>query len=286
MSTQTPKQHAPLQNETVQDRVQDKPDILAKIEIYKRREVLAAKEAIPADAMRKLARQAPAPRGFAAAIERHLSEGRPALIAEIKKASPSKGLIRPDFDPPSLARAYVEGGASCLSVLTDEPSFQGHPDFLRLAREASGLPVLRKDFLFEPYQVDQARAWGADCILVIMASVTDAEAWELVSSAHDLGMDVLVEVHNALELERALPLGTKLVGINNRDLRSFEVSLDTTEKLAAGIPKDRIIVSESGISNHSDIVKLSSSGVRTFLVGESLMRQSDVTSATKALLFG
>jgi indole-3-glycerol phosphate synthase len=285
VSTKTSsKQHAPLQNEV--QTTQDKPNILARIEAYKRREVLAAKEALSPDAMRKLALQAPPPRGFAQAIEQHLAQHRPALIAEIKKASPSKGLIRPDFDPPSLARAYVEGGASCLSVLTDEPSFQGHPDYLRLAREASGVPVLRKDFLFEPYQVDQARAWGADCILVIMASVTDNEAQALVLAAHDLGMDVLVEVHSAQELDRALPLQTRLIGINNRDLRSFEVSLDLTEELATRTPEDRIVVSESGISNHSDVVRLTAAGVRTFLVGESLMRQPDVTAATRALLFG
>jgi indole-3-glycerol phosphate synthase len=279
VSTQGTKgQHVPSPSE--------KPDILAHIEGYKRREILGAKELTSAAAMRKLAQRAPAPRGFAVAIAKHLDEDRPALIAEIKKASPSKGLIRPEFDPPSLARAYVEGGASCLSVLTDEPSFLGHPDYLRMAREASGLPVLCKDFLFEAYQVDQARSWGADCILVIMASVSDAEARELVHTAHDLGMDVLAEVHNGQELYRALPLGTKLVGINNRDLRSFEVSLETTEQLAAQIPEDRIIVSESGIANHADIARLTASGSRTFLVGESLMRQADVAAATRTLLFG
>ena len=214
---------------------QEKPDILARIEAYKRREIATAKEQIEPSAMQKLARQASRPREFASAIERHLSGARPALIAEIKKASPSKGLIREDFDPLEIARAYVQGSASCLSVLTDEPSFQGHPHYLNLAREASGLPVLRKDFLFEPYQVYQSRAWGADCILVIMASVTD-------------GMDVLIEVHDARELDRALPLETKLVGINNRDLRTFEVSLKTTEELAIRIPKDRVVVCESGIS--------------------------------------
>jgi indole-3-glycerol phosphate synthase len=262
------------------------PDVLARIAAYKHQEIALAKAEVPFDAMRRLADRASPPRGFAAAIAAHLRERRPALIAEIKKASPSKGLIRADFDPPSIARAYLEGGASCLSVLTDAPSFQGHPDYLRQAREASALPVLRKDFLFEPYQVYQARAWGADCILVILASVDDEAAAALVSTAHELGMDVLVEVHDEAEIARSLPLETRLIGINNRDLRTFQVSLSTTEELVGHIPKDRIVVAESGISGHADVERLGRSGVRTFLVGESLMRQTDVAAATKSLIWG
>ncbi|MEQ8664430.1 MAG: indole-3-glycerol phosphate synthase TrpC [Rhodospirillales bacterium] len=261
-------------------------DVLAEICDRKRAHVAEAKSAMPMIALEAKARAASPVRGFADALMAANAAGRYPLIAEIKKASPSKGLIRGDFDPPALARAYAGAGAACLSVLTDEPYFQGADDFLVLARESVSLPVLRKDFMVDPYQIVESRALGADCILLIMAAIGDQQAAELEAAAHEWGMDVLVEVHSAAEFERALELKSPLLGVNNRNLKTLSVDLAISDAILPNVPADRLAVAESGIATTADLERFWCKGARAFLVGESLMRQDDVAEATRALLGG
>ncbi|TQV79140.1 indole-3-glycerol phosphate synthase TrpC [Denitrobaculum tricleocarpae] len=259
-------------------------DVLQRICDDKLAFVAARKQQTPLTALEAAAQTADPVRGFARALESRARAGRYGLICEIKKASPSKGLIRADFDPPQLARAYAAGGATCLSILTDEPYFQGHDSYLQAARAAVSLPVLRKDFMLDPYQIVESRALEADCVLLIMAALSDAQAAELEATALDLGMDVLVEVHNAEELERALALKSPLLGVNNRNLKTLEIDLATTESLAARVPAGKLLIAESGLYAPEDLARMAKVGATTFLIGESLMRQDDVIAATAALL--
>jgi indole-3-glycerol phosphate synthase len=261
-------------------------DVLARICADKLRHIESRKRETPLAALEARAAKMETPRGFAAALRREADAGRYALICEIKKASPSKGLIRSDFDPPTLARAYEEGGASCLSVLTDEPYFQGRDAYLTAAHEAVSLPVLRKDFMLDPYQIVESRALGADCILLIMAALSDAQAAELEAAADSLDMDVLVEIHSAEELERALELNAPLLGINNRNLKTLSVDLETTVNLAPSVPRERLLICESGLFSRADLERMHAHGAQAFLIGESLMRQDDVAAATAELLGG
>jgi indole-3-glycerol phosphate synthase len=261
-------------------------DVLARICADTRAEVAQRKTGLTLEAMRAAAEKADAPRGFGRCLKEATAQGGFGLIAEIKKASPSGGLIRPDFDPATLARAYKAGGATCLSVLTDRPHFQGNPEHLKAARAAVDLPVLRKDFILDEWQVYESRAMGADCVLLIMAALTDAQARDLEALARGLDMDVLVEVHDRRELERALGLETSLIGINNRNLKTLQTDLAVTEELAPLVPVERFVVAESGMRTHADLRRLAAVGAQCFLVGEHLMRQPDVTAATRALLEG
>jgi len=258
-------------------------DVLQKIIETKKQEVAAAKSAASLAEVTAQAASAPAPAGFASALKAASADGY-GLIAELKKASPSKGLIRPDFDVPSLARAYAAGGATCLSVLTDVTYFQGDDAYLMAARTASNLPVLRKDFMIDPYQIIQSRALGADCILLIMAALSDHQAAELEAAAHEQGMDVLIEVHDGSELERACRLSSPLMGINNRNLKTMEISLDVGLDMLPRLPEDRLAVAESGLFTPADLAVMAGTGARCFLIGESLMRQDDVAAATAAVL--